>query len=388
MPELVWLLLPLAAFGGWYAARWNRRDAEDRQSDFPGPEYLKGLDYLLNEQPDKAIDVFVSVLEVGADTYDTHLVLGNLFRNRGESDRAIRIHHNLATKESLSRKQRSEARLELARDFQSAGLFDRAEEHYTALLSERSHVDAVLPRLLDVYQQERDWERAFDTAGRMDEIGDRPAATVRAQFLCEMAEVAREGGETDGARTLLARALDLDASCVRASLLLGNFEREAGRYEAALTAYSRAGRQDPDLLPEVLGGMYACHRELDDTQGMIGYLRNCIPLCDDIAPVILLAEILAGQHRLDEACEAVSEALVRFPSLHGLAKYLELRLAGCGTNDREGLLMVKDVVDHLQNGRPAYLCRECGFTGKSLHWQCPGCRAWDTVRPVRCTDGG
>jgi lipopolysaccharide biosynthesis regulator YciM len=212
MRELVWLLVPLAAYGGWFAARRSARVKEERQRDFPGPEYLKGLDYLLNEQPDKAIDVFVRMLEVGADTFDTHLALGNLFRRRGETDRAIRIHHNLAAQSSLGQKQRDEALLELGRDYQSAGLLDRAEEYYTALLNERNHVEDVLPRLLDVYQQENDWRRAFDTAGQMDRIDGRPAQAVRAQFLCEMAADARERGDADGARELLARALDFHAS--------------------------------------------------------------------------------------------------------------------------------------------------------------------------------
>jgi lipopolysaccharide biosynthesis regulator YciM len=388
MCELFWLLLPLAALGGWYAARRSAGDTKGRPAEFPGPEYLKGLDYLLNEQPDKAIDVFVGMLEVGADTFDTHLALGNLFRKRGEMDRAIRIHRSLSANDSLTRQQRGDARLELARDYQSAGLLDRAEEYYTALLREQNHVEDVLPRLLDVYQQEKDWERAFGTAERMDQIDGRSAATVMAQYLCEMAGNARARGETDQARELLGRALDLHGSCARASLMLGDIEREAGRFEAALAAYSRIGRQDPELLPEVLGAMYACHRELGHTERMIAYLHECIPLCHDIAPVVLLADILVEQHRLDEACGAISEALALHPSLRGLAKYLELRLAGCRTGEQESLRMLKNLAERLQTGRPAYLCRECGFAGKSLHWQCPGCRRWDTVRPTRCTDTG
>jgi lipopolysaccharide biosynthesis regulator YciM len=326
---------------------------------------------------------------VGADTFDTHLALGKLFRKRGETDRAIRIHQNLATKDSLSRKQRSDARLELGRDYQSAGLLDRAATYYTALLRDQNHNEEVLSRLLDVYQQEKDWERALGIAERMDQIEGRPAAAVMAQFLCEMAGYARGKGETDQARKLLVRALDIHASCARASLVLGDIEREAGRYDAAWHAYSRVGRQEPELLPELLGAMYACHRELGDAERMIGYLRDCIPSYHDIARVILLAEILVEQNRPDEACQAISQGLVRWPSLLGLTKYLELRLmSGCGTDEQESLLMVKNLVDRLQKSKPAFLCRECGFAGKSLHWQCPGCKRWDTVRPSRCADAG
>jgi len=388
MHELVWLLLPMAAFGGWRAARRSGNGPHARQRNFPGPEYLEGLDYLLNEQPDKAIDVFVRMLEVTPDTYETHLALANLFRKRGEVDRAIRIHRNLAARDSLSGEQRSAAQLELGRDYQSAGLLDRAEEHYSGLLRDRSHVEDVLPLLLDIYQQEKDWERAFATAARMEQIDGRPAAAVMAQFLCEMAEDARERADTDQALNLMGRALDLHASCARASLLRGDIEREAGHYEAALAAYSRVGRQDQDLLPEVLGAMYDCQRELGDIDGMIEYLHECIPLYNDIAPVILLADILIDQNRQDEACDLISRALVSYPSLRGMAKFVELRLAACQPDERETLIRLKNITDVLRKGKPAYLCRACGFAGKALHWQCPGCRRWDAMRPIRGVEGG
>jgi lipopolysaccharide biosynthesis regulator YciM len=387
MHELVWMLLPMAALGGWYASRRGRGDKNGYPHNFPGPEYLRGLDYLLNEQPDKAIDVFVRMLEVGADTFETHLALGNLFRKRGEVDRAIRIHRNLVAMDSLDGKRRSDALLELGRDYQHAGLLDRAEEQYMELLRGGVHDAHVLPLLLDIYQQEKDWERAINTAGRMEQVNGRPAVTVLAQFYCELAEDARTHGETEKARALLGRALDMHGDCARASLMLGDIERETGHYEAALTAYSRIDGQDMDLLPEALAAMYACCRELDDTDRMTGYLRECIPRYNGIAPVVLLADILNDQHRQDEACEFIARALVNYPSVRGLAKYVDLRLAGCHAGEHESLVMLKNLTDRLQKGRPAYLCRECGFAGKTLHWQCPGCKRWDTVRPIRGVEG-
>jgi lipopolysaccharide biosynthesis regulator YciM len=387
MYELVWFLLPVAALGGWYAARRGGSGTDGYPHNFPGPEYLRGLDYLLNEQPDKAIDVFVHMLEVTADTFETHLALGNLFRKRGEVDRAIRVHRNLVARDSLSGEQRSDALLELGRDYQGAGLLDRAEELYSELLQRNDHVPHVLPLLLDIYQQERDWESAIRTASRMEQVDSRPATMVIAQFFCEMSEDARERGETEKARTLLRQALDRHNGCARASLLLGDIEREAGHYEAALAAYARIDRQDMELLPEVLGSMYACHRELGGTDRMIEYLRECIPRYNGIAPVILLTDILAGQNRQDEACEFIGRQLTRRPSVRGLAKFVELRLAGCRATDNESLVMLKNLADRLQKGKPVYLCRECGFAGKSLHWQCPGCKCWDTVRPIRGVEG-
>ena len=387
MYELVWFLLPVAALGGWIAARRGRGGPDGYPHDFPGPEYLRGLDYLLNEQPDKAIDVFVRMLEVTADTFETHLALGNLFRRRGEADRAIRVHRNLVARNSLSGEQRSDALLELGRDYQRAGLLDRAEELYSELLQRKDHVTQVLPLLLDIYQQEKDWKSAIRIASRMDQVNNRPATMVIAQFLCEMAENARVQGATENARTLLEQAFDRHNDCARASLMLGDIEREAGHHEAALMAYSRVDGQDRELLPEVLASLYACHRELGGVDGMIEYLRECIPRYNGIAPVILLADILTEQNRQDEACEFLARHLARHPSVRGLAKFVDLRLAGCRAGGNESLVMLKNLTDRLQKGKPAYLCRECGFAGKTLHWQCPGCRGWDTVRPIRGVEG-
>ena len=383
MHELVWFLLPLAALGGWYAARRGGHGLNASKNTVPDSEYLRGLNYLLNEQHDKAIDVFVGLIDVTDETVETHLALGNLFRKRGEVDRAIRIHRHLSAKDSLNRRQRSDARLELGRDYQSAGLLDRAEDQFAGLLRDGEHVDRVLPLLLDIYQLEKDWESALRTAARMQQIGDPPTAAIMAQFFCEMAENAREQDEVDKARGLLGQALDVYPRCARASLLLGNIERKIGDFEAALTAYSRVGRQDPDRLPEVLGHMYACHRETGDIDRMIEYLRQCISQHNDIAPVTMLADILVDEHRRDEACECIERALVSHPSLRALAKFVEFRLTVCQSGDREGLIMIRDLIKHLQKDKPAYTCHTCGFTGKTLYWQCPGCRRWDSVRPVR-----
>jgi len=387
MNELVWFLLPVAALGGWIAARRGSGGTNAHPHHFPGPDYLRGLDYLLNEQPDKAIDVFVQMLEVTADTFETHLALGNLFRKRGEVDRAIRVHRNLVARDSLSDDQRSDALLELGRDYQRAGLLDRAEELYSELLQRKDHATQVLPLLLDIYQQEKDWESAIRIASRMEQVNNRPATIVIAQFLCEMAEDARVQGETEKARNLLGQALAAHTDCARASMLLGDIEREAAHHEAALMAYSRVDGQDRELLPEVLASLYACYRELGDADGMIEYLHECIPRYNGIAPVILLADILAEQYRQDEACEFLTRHLTRFPSVRGLAKFVDLRLAGCRAGGNESLVMLKNFTDRLQKGKPAYLCRECGFAGKTLYWQCPGCKCWDTVRPIHGAEG-
>jgi lipopolysaccharide biosynthesis regulator YciM len=182
MQDLLWLLLPVAVAFGWFAAQRSKGKPGSCSDSMLGSEYIKGLNYLLNEQQDKAIDVFIRMLEVNSDTVETHLALGNLFRKRGEVDRAIRIHQNLIARTSLSEEQRTDALLELGQDYMKAGLFDRAEALFKELLEHNVHISSALPLLLDIYQQEKDWDNAIAIADQMGFVGEQPARSVIAHF--------------------------------------------------------------------------------------------------------------------------------------------------------------------------------------------------------------
>ena len=209
MQDLIWLLLPVAAAFGWFAAKRSKGKAGSCSDSMLGAEYIKGLNYLLNEEQDKAIDIFIRMLEVNSDTVETHLALGNLFRKRGEVDRAIRIHQNLMARSSLNSEQRADAVLELGQDYMKAGLFDRAEGLFKELIDSNVHLSTVLPLLLDIYLQEKDWESAIEIADQMGFVGEQPARYVIAQFYCELAENARARDKTDEAARLLKKAGDL-----------------------------------------------------------------------------------------------------------------------------------------------------------------------------------
>src|SRR5713101_7419737 len=186
--DLLWLLLPLAAGSGWLVARFDqKRHAAAR--DLPSA-YFKGLNFLLNEQPDKAIEIFIQVLEVNSETVETHLALGNLFRRRGEVERAIRIHQNLIARPTLDREQRTYALLELAQDYFKAGLFDRAENLFLELAEIRAHSEQALRLLLSIYQQEKEWDKAIQTGRRLARVAGKSMDGVIAQYYCEQAEQA------------------------------------------------------------------------------------------------------------------------------------------------------------------------------------------------------
>ena len=394
MQNLIWFLLPVAALGGWAAAMHSKNRAGDTPDGRLSPEYLKGLNYLLNEQPDKAIDVFARMLEVTSDTHETHLTLGEQFgklgiefRRRGEFDRAIRIHQDLVTRKSLGNRQQTEALMELGLDYLRAGMLGHAEELFRELARNEVYRSRVLPLLLDIYQQEKDWGNAVSIAAKMERVGEQPACAVIAQFYCEMAGEMRHQGDAGRARELLNQALEMDVNCARASIFLGNMEREAGRYDAALKAYSQVEKQDVELLPQVLDAMIACHGKLGSTDRLIEYLQAVISHYDGITPVLALTDILAREKGKQEASTFILEQLGKRPSVRGLARFVGLSPAGCDGAEQEIWIILKDLMDQLQENKPAYTCGECGFSGKTLHWQCPGCRQWNTVKPVHGVEG-
>ena len=387
MQDLLWLLLPAGVAIGWYAARNNTGKAGSVSDSMLGSEYIKGLNYLLNEQQDKAIDVFIRMLEVNSDTVETHIALGNLFRKRGEVDRAIRIHQNLVSRDSLSNEQRMDSLLELAQDYMKAGLFDRAEGLFTELIENNVHLSSVLPLLLDIYQQEKDWEKAIEIAEQMGFVGEQQARSVIAQFYCELAENARAGDDLEEACGYIEKAGEYNPYCARASLIRGSIARQKGEYREALGAYRQVVERDIELLPEVLDAMHFCHVALGTVDELIDYLQEAITRYSGISPVLALAEILSDEKGGEFAAEFIAGELGKRPSVRGLSRFIDLSLSRSEGAAHANLLIMKNLTDQLLENKPLYKCHNCGFRGKVLHWQCPGCKHWNTVKPIQGVAG-
>ena len=315
---LLWLLLPVAAASGWFAAtratavRAKRGGRAELTS-----EYFKGINYVLNEQPDKAIEVFIKVLEVDAETVETHLALGNLYRRRGEVDRAIRIHQNLVARSTASDEQRYDALAELAEDYLSAGLLDRAENLFRELVEVEHHTEQALRQLLDVYEQEKDWENAVVIADKLARLTGAELGDVIAQYRCEQAEQARENGRRDEALQWLASALEAFPGCVRASIVEGDIRAEAGELAAALEAYARVEQQDPDYVPEVVERTVRCLEALDAPDRARDYLEEVHQGHGGMTAMLALAERLRHEEGVAAATDFVVDALSRRPTLRG-----------------------------------------------------------------------
>ena len=375
------LFVPLAALAGWIIGRRGGERHSDSQVSKLSTTYFRGLNYLLNEQPDKAIELFLHIAELDKETFETQVALGHLFRRRGEVDRAIRLHQGLVQRNDLSDQQRVQALLALGEDYMKSGLLDRAETVFTDLARIDERAPQALKHLLGIYQAERDWERAIDNALRYEEVTGEPMGKLVAQFECELAERHRANGDLDAARAAIARAYQADAGCVRAGILEGRIEAGDGNPDAAIRAYERAARHDPDYLPEFLPSLLACYGEVGDTAGARAFLAEMSEHYRGIAPVLALTGLIEAQEGAQAARDYLGRQLKDRPSVRGEAALIDLTLA-VGADSTATLHDLKHITDQLLVRNPSYRCTRCGFGARTHHWQCPSCKEWGTVKPL------
>ncbi len=375
------LFLPLAALSGWIIGRRGGQRHGDTQVSRLSTTYFRGLNFLLNEQPDKAIELFLHIAELDKETFETQVALGHLFRRRGEVDRAIRLHQGLVQRSDLSDQQRVQALLALGEDYMKSGLLDRAETVFSDLAKIDQRAPQALRHLIGIYQAERDWERAIDNALRYEEVTGEAMGKEVAQFECELAERHRLKGDLDAARGAIARAYQADASCVRAGILEGRIEAEAGKPEAALRAFERAARHDPDYLPEILPGLLACYDKVGDMAGARTFLTEMTEYYRGIAPVLALTRLIEAREGAAVARDYLGRQLKDRPSVRGEAALIDLTLA-VGADSTATLHDLKHITDQLLVRNPSYRCTRCGFGARTHHWQCPSCKEWGSVKPL------
>jgi lipopolysaccharide biosynthesis regulator YciM len=380
MMELLWLLLPVAAASGWWAAKRSCAEGKPGAADRT-PAYFKGLNYLLNEQPDKAIDVFVKMLEVDSDTVETHLALGNLFRRRGEVDRAIRIHQNLIARPTLNRDQRAQALLELGQDYMRAGLFDRAESLFKELDEMKMYQEQALDNLGVIYQQEKDWEQCLAVARKLEEFSGKSLRRERAHYFCELAEESLAKKDSNSARAYLKKAHSSDPQCVRATILQGQMDAASGNHKSAIRILKQVERQDPRLLSEILPTLTECYRKEGSRRELIAYLHELFERYRDISVAMALVGFIQEDEGDAAATRFVTAYLDQHPSLEGLKRLLSLSLRRSGIEESDTLRILQRYVEKLLLSRPAYQCSRCGFSAKTMHWQCPGCKSWSSIKP-------
>ena len=379
---LLFALLPIAALSGWWIARRSPGKPTSQNQAALSSDYFKGLNFLLNEQPDKAIDVFVKMLEVDSETVETHLALGNLFRRRGEGDRAIRIHQNLIARPTLSKEQRALALFELGQDYMSAGLLGRAETLFLELLEQGSFRSDSMDKLLDIYQQERDWQKAIEIAKRLENFSGRSMGLLMAQFYCEQGDSFKAKGDFKAALRMAKKALASDRQSARACLLQADIEKITGHCKAAVKTLRQIEKQDARYLPEVVEPLLECYQQLGKPHEAERYLSYLLDEHGGITPLLALVDLM----RQREGERAASDRIVSFlrerPSVRGLDRLIELHLVGSDGVARENLMILKELTRRLLEDKAAYRCKNCGFKAKVLRWSCPGCKQWGSIHPI------
>lgn len=382
------LLLPTAAWSGWWMAKRNA-DGKVRKSEKKlSHEYVVGLNYLLNEQPDKAVDLFIKLLEVDSETVETHLALGSLFRRRGEVDRAIRIHQNLIARPQLSDYERKEALMALGQDYMSAGLFDRAERIFLEVLEMVNDREiSSLRGLLAIYQQEKAWEKALDIVQKIEVCTGSSMHCEAAHYFCEIATQDLKQNIPEKAYQAIQQALLVDANSVRASLMLAKMEMQAGRYQQAIQALKRVAEQDPEFLNEILEPLIVCHKQLDTMDECILYLEQTLTHHPRASVIFVIGEYLSREKSVDVAIDFVASHLGSHPSIRGLNQLIRWHLESASGKVRDKLQILYDITSKFLESKPIYRCSHCGFSGKLLHWQCPSCKLWGKTKPIHGLEG-
>ncbi|HEY7864593.1 MAG TPA: lipopolysaccharide assembly protein LapB [Psychromonas sp.] len=384
----------LAIIVGFFLGRKSRSKPQQRH---PAPaeylNYYKGLSYLFNEQPDSAIDAFIGALDVNSNTLETHLALGNMLRRRGEVTKAIKIHQNLLARPGLSSIQRQEAQLELARDYIKSGLLDRAESLLLEIVKISASFRArALEYLIEVYQDEKEWTSAIKMASQLNpkrykNKNGQLLGEIQAHFACEQACIELEKKQYSRARQFLADALNYDKNSVRASLLFAKLECDLGRYRDALKYLHKIPTQEPELITEALDLLCDCYDKLAEQAQLIEYLMSLLNEHPSNSLIIKIAERLRWQAGDNEAAAFIAAQLKIHPSIRTLNRLIEFYLPNSEGQARENLFLLKQLVDKVISEKPGYCCSKCGFTGNTLHWLCPGCKSWGSVRPIRGVAG-
>jgi lipopolysaccharide assembly protein B len=376
-PQWFLLALPLAFALGWLGSRLDLRQHRREQRDAPRA-YFKGLNLLLNEQHDKAIDVFIEAVQQDPDTSDLHFALGNLFRRRGEYERAVRVHEHLLQRADLPRTERERAQHALAQDFMKAGLFDRAEQAYRALDGTAFATDAQLA-LLALYERSRQWRQAIDTARKLEHSGLGSFATRMAHHWCELAIEADAQGQRDAADTALAEARKAAPLAPRPLSLAGEIAATRGEAAAAMASWNELMNLHPQAFSLVATRYAQQARAAGPSAPALARLLDAYQREPGI-------DLLHAVAVLDTDGSAVRERLrshLRDQPTLGAALQVLRAPPSAGDLTGDDLQRLTDAMAKAARPLQRYRCAACGFEAQQYFWQCPGCLGWDTFPPRR-----
>ncbi len=372
----IYLLPILGIVLGFFLAR--RRCRRQKKKLHFSNDYFQGLNYLLNDEQDKALDIFVELVETDWETIETSLALGALFRRKGEIDKAIKLHQNLLARPSLPLEYKSMVLFSLAKDYLQAGWLDRAEALFIEVVESDEFTREAQQCLMDIYQQEQEWENAINIARRFHNRNDTGLSATTAHYYCELSQKVLLQNDLKEAEALATQALTTDKNCVRASILLADLAINRGRYQKAIRFLRQVEVQNVLLIPLVVEKLILCYRNISNLTKALSFLRGLDKKYNDIYLVPVLTGLIEEIYGSEDALQYLSEAVHKQPSLSTLNILLQLQSPEI--DRRENLL--PSVVEAITHKHHEYQCKKCGYSANTHVWLCPSCHSWSSMTPV------
>ncbi len=377
MPIWSLAIIPVAIIFLWLLFR--TRQSHKRQQSTLSSEYFKGLNYLLNDEQGKALDVFVKLVESNWDTIDMHFTLGKIYRRNGEMDKAIKIHQGLIARPSLPERYRSKILLELGYDYLGAGWFDRAEGLFKEVLIQDKASKEARHNLILIYQQEKDWFKAIDIA--VDLFSEDPDVTgpMIAHYYCELAEISRTKGDVNQLENYANKALSYDANCVRASILLADQIKAGGDDKKAIKIYQGIEKQDAESMILILDSLLLCYENSASLDNFHDYLQSLQSRHKSLFLQNIIASVLEKSQGKQAAIAYLSDKIKNQPSLGGLQQLLSYKEIDVGSD--KVFTDLTAAITVMQKDSIEYRCQKCGFNTNTHYWLCPSCNHWGSVKP-------
>ncbi len=370
-------LLPVLGFVLGIVLARRRCKKQKKQLRFSN-DYFQGLNYLLNDEQDKALDIFIQLVETDWETIDTSLALGALFRRKGEIDKAIKLHQNLLARPSLPSEYKSMVLFSLAKDYLQAGWLDRAEALFIEVVESDEFTREAQQCLMNIYQQEQEWENAINIARRFQSRNDTKLAQITAHFYCELSQQVQLQSDLKEAEALATQALNSDKNCVRASIILADLAINRGRYQKAIRFLRQVEVQNVLLIPLIVDKLILCYRNISNLPKALSFLRGLDKKYNDIYLVPVLTSLIEELYGKEDALQYLSEAVHQQPSLSTLNILLQLQSPEI--DRRENLL--PSVVDAITNKNHDFQCKQCGYSATTHVWLCPSCHSWSSIVPT------
>lgn len=378
MIELLFILLPIAAASGWYVAV-KQFKSKQLSGSTNNTEYFQGLNYLLNEQTDKAIGVFVDLLDVDDETVEIHLALGTLFRQRGEVEKSIRLHQNLIARPELKQTVRMDVLNELGLDYMRAGLLDRAENIFLELEKDRRHTQVATKQLLSIYQQEKEWPKAIEYASKLEAVTGVKQPIILCHLNCEVAQQQLLKYDLSSARSQIKKAIKIDPLSIRASVMLAQLLMKDLDFKSALKILEGMIDKDERFVPVYLHLALTCLDKLNKPKQKLNFLRNLYERVGGRLVSNAFIDALIQYEEPENVTDFLTQQLHASPDITLLKPYLAIRK---NLSNYDELNFIHQILQEIEEVALSFQCQHCGFTSIELHWNCPSCQTWGESIPL------